>query len=232
LLSKNALFSSVALSSNGKIVAFGNKTGNITLCDATTGKELKSLEGHAGTTIRMRFSPDDRLLASCGADNRLKLWDVTDGELVRSWSAAVRGLAPMAFAPDGRLLAASVDKSVRLWDILSREGPEHPEGVRLGEGAGGYDFLAFSPDAKRLATFCSEARMGQTGGIRLWDVQTGQHVFAFPDTKTGYRLAFSPDGRRLAAGPAYLLGGPLFGNQPTRLPILIWDTTGASVDPP
>src|SRR5262249_46016182 len=61
--------------------------------------------------------------------------------------------------------------------------------------------IAFSPDGSRLAIG------GSGGAVRIYDVPSGQQLFALPspgDQAGVARLAFSPDGSRLAA--AYFEG--------------------------
>jgi hypothetical protein len=69
-------------------------------------------------------------------------------------------LTSVAFSPDGRFLAsASKDKTVRLWEVASRQ--------TLATFTGHHDFisgLAFSPDAGVLASSSKDKT------IRLWDL--------------------------------------------------------------
>jgi WD40 repeat protein len=59
--------------------------------------------------------------------------------------------------------------------------------------------LTFAPDGSRLALVDEES-----GRVELWDVRTGQQVLSLDSKRDPpFSLAFSPDGRRLAAaGPA------------------------------
>lgn len=66
--------------------------------------------------------------------------------------------------------------------------------VLVGKGfEHGVNSLAFSADSKVLATGCHDDK------IRLWDVSTGEKLKEFEMHNSAQSIAFSPDGKRLAA---------------------------------
>jgi WD40 repeat protein len=106
----------------------------------------------------------------------------------------------VAFSSDGRWLATgSADKTVRIWasgsfgELFSLRGYAGPVGC-----------LAFSPDSQRLAS-------GSSDGIKLWNLATTGERFAIVDPGLGPRrwaekVAFSPDGRKIAASDGRTTG--------------------------
>jgi hypothetical protein len=95
--------SAVALSPDGRILAWAGQGEGIHLWDLATGKELKRLGGHAGGTLSLVFSPDGKTLASGGADSVALVWGLSE----------VLGSGER---PAGRLSPKELDK---LWEDLA-----------------------------------------------------------------------------------------------------------------
>ena len=82
----DAWVSCVVISSSGRYVASGQQAskakgaqGYIVIWDYATKRAVCQLAGHAGGTIDVSFSPDERWLLSTGADGRTFLWEVSTG---------------------------------------------------------------------------------------------------------------------------------------------------------
>jgi WD40 repeat protein len=109
----------------------------------------------------------------------------------------------VAFSPDGETLAsASLDKTIRLWDVATGQ-----ERAALKGHTNRVHTVAFSPDGKTLASGSGgwdAPGGGFRGEIKLWDVQRGQERATLQDHTGGvYCLAFSPDGKTLAGAGTY-----------------------------
>ncbi len=117
------------------------------------------------------------------------------------------GVDVIQFSNDGKTLAAANALGlVTLWDV------ETGKIKSTFTHVGGMNHVLFSPDGKLFATGggklaspnepepASESPEGSGGDVRLWDVATGERVAVLPmPSGKVMRLAFSPDGRTLAA---------------------------------
>jgi WD40 repeat protein len=120
----------------------------------------------------------------------------------------------VAFSPDGRLLASASQNpfypggksdtwgEVHVWDIRTGREAVVLQGYKGPVSCG----VAFSPDGKLLASGGWELnpKGGYVQRAKVWDVATGREVYTVrgPDDVWGFSeaVAFSPDGRYLAAG--------------------------------
>ena len=186
----------VAFSPDGKYLAAARHR-QVLLLDATAGRTIAVLSGHAGPLTSVAFRPDGRVIAAgggvAGQSAEIRLWDVAGRSVIRVLKGAhtdrVQGLA---WSPDGRTLAAaSYDRLVSLCDTESgrvRTLKDHTDAVYA---------VAFSPDGARLATASGDRT------VKVWEPATGRRLYTLGDaTAELYCVAYSPDGRTLAAGGA------------------------------
>lgn len=216
---------SVAFSPDGRRVASSGHDRAVRLWNAETLREVAVLRGHEGEVFAVVFSPDGTTLASAGSDRTVRLWDVTPPEqkATQVLEGHERGIRSIAFSRDGKALASGdVGGTVVLWDLT--EPPARRRATLpppLTHEAYRKQAVAFSLDGTMLAT-------SSLLDVVLWDVKgrepkvvrtlkavTGELSRDLDDYPSEVQsLAFSPDGKVLAAGH-YNGGG-------TRL----WDLTG------
>jgi WD40 repeat protein len=204
---------SMASSPDGRVIATGARDGRIQLWSTTTRMPLgQPLLGHRKLIDAVAISPDGKLLASVASNNAttspgeisrpaphpdLRFWSVPGGLPVGPPLELADHVYQLAFSPDGATLATG-GSEVRLWELRTRRVrcrlPDMPGCMTI-------DVVLFSPDGKTLATSCTGDEYN-TEEVRLWEASSCRSLGG---TLRGHgrgprALAFSPDGKKLAAG--------------------------------
>jgi hypothetical protein len=164
---------------------------------------LGTFSAHNAPIVALAVSPDSRLLASASYDNvhnsSVRLWDMATRRNLATFPIGVEQVNGLAFSPDGKTLSAALTAARGLdqWDVATRtELPYKPAFV-------GVSALAYSPHGQVLAVAAIGDKPG-TGvdtSVRLWD-PLRHTVLGRLSGYTGLieSIAFSPDGRLIAAG--------------------------------
>ena len=213
---------SVAFSPDGKHLASGTQSGSVRIWDAKTGQELQKWTAHEDAAQSVAFSPNGRWLATGSYDGTVKVWEVRrvlQGEVNEPWRQLdhIPRVWTVTFSPDSERLAAAAGRSivskgeVRVWKLNS------PGEVLTLSSSDRVTGLQFSPDGRWLAIAGVES-------VEMWDAQTGKQLLTFPGhEKNNQAVAFSPNGRRLAAVAGMMNVAP-------DREVKVWDTrSGKSI---
>lgn len=91
------------------------------LWEQTRHPTTQSVEVSSGPLYMVRFSPEGRLVGTCGRDGLVRLYDATTYQPVATWDAGQGELNGIDFAPGGqRCATAGDDGTVRVWDLATR----------------------------------------------------------------------------------------------------------------
>jgi RNA polymerase sigma factor (sigma-70 family) len=117
----------------------------------------------------------------------------------KEWSALVLGghhFQSLSFTPDGKRLVVTTDDDAMVIDTAQKKVLQ-----RAGVPRERLMFAALSPDGKTLATLGMKWLLGPDQMVRLFSVETGRELTAFPLTVgSAWWVGFSPDGQALWAG--------------------------------
>jgi len=189
-----------AQSHDGRHLVSASTPGQIGWWDADTLDGNPVWKRQPGRVDAVAFSPDDKLLAIGGGKPELVIWNLASDQRLVTLRGHLGAIWSTTFSPDGAEVATcSADGTVRVWEARST----NPRLLNSDRGAS-YFCLAFSPAGRMLAA----GRV--TGQIELWDWAKSKQLLTLStqghadvqatSTLLGvFALAFSPDGRQLAA---------------------------------
>jgi WD40 repeat protein len=154
------------------------------LFDVQTGKVLHRLPHY--WAFRVAFAPDGKTVASIRGQT-IRFWDPKTGkELFLEFQGHQRSVSSVAVSSDGKLVATA-GENIRLWNPAT--------GKQLLEIGSPATALSFSPDGLSLASVDSGHRE-----VHVWDAATSKEIFKLDGPRLQRAVAFSPNGKVLAAG--------------------------------
>jgi len=97
--------------------------------NASTGAELKRLDGHSHAVCSVAFSSDGTRIVSGSNDKSVRVWDASTGAELKRLDSHTNPVSSVAISSDGtRIVSGSRDKSVRVWDASTGAEQKTPGG--------------------------------------------------------------------------------------------------------
>jgi WD40 repeat protein/energy-coupling factor transporter ATP-binding protein EcfA2 len=199
--------SNITFSPDGKMLALGvgareptsrRRASEVLVWNTDSHQLIANLTKHASYINFLAFSPDGKLLASCGSDGKVILWDMVLRKYLKTLAEDNTPALTVAFSRDGKTLAAGfLSGTVKLWDRNADDfNLNHPATSAWEKSS--VSALTFSPDSKFLAVGRA------TGTVELWtrpvaNASYQQTVILKGHTDAVTDLAFAPNGDALAS---------------------------------
>lgn len=204
--------SEIALATTRNITLGDSASGlpQIELKDPLASTATKILKGHTDWLTCIGYSRDGERLISGSLDKSVRVWEVTTGLQASVFTQHTQTIVGAAFFGDGEnAISADSDGLINVWEIGARKI------LRAWEIGSTTTSLAVHPTQPIAAIGTA------SGAVSVWNIATGQRVHSRSIDYAVGGLAFSPDGKLLAA----------FGERPT---IGVWKTAEllASSDTP
>jgi WD40 repeat protein len=187
----NAALITLDYSPDGKKIAVGGQTNELTIYDVQESKAVMTLKGHTDNVVAVKYSPNGRYIASGGVDNKLIIWDAITGDIIYKHAVHRDYVRDVVFSPDSKMVAsASWDGTANVWNTLT--------GEILSTITGHLDnvtTVAFSPDGTELLTGSGDKT------IRAWDTKTWQQKYVLNGhTDEVWDAKYAPNGKFVAGG--------------------------------
>jgi WD40 repeat protein/serine/threonine protein kinase len=178
----------VGISPDGRRVACLAAGVRIVVCDAASGRPVRSLTPPLKTPYSVGYTPDGKYLV-CGTEQGFVVYDA---QTLEQWSLVKSdGILAVALSPDSQHLAvATSGRQVILWGLSTQREVATLEHADRNV----FNVLAFSPDGHWLASAGDST-------VRLWQVRGLPEKWVLPGQAESVTcVAFSPGGKLLASG--------------------------------
>ncbi|MCA9442444.1 MAG: protein kinase, partial [Candidatus Omnitrophica bacterium] len=174
---------------------FASDSHALEILSATTGETQLTLPSGL---VTMSFSPDDRWIATGGADGGVGIYDTGSGRERKSWSAHTLPIAEIEWSPDGTTLATSSQvggRTVAIWNasngrLIDEVDVERNSSAGLAEET--IYWLSFSPQGDQIAFFTLR------DGITIWNPnEDSRRVTIDAYRNRAESVTFSPNAKYL-----------------------------------
>jgi len=191
----------LAISPDGRRMAFPVAGGGLRIADARTGQENAVLTGRRERMMWALFSHDGSRIVTVDMHSVLRLWDADTGQLLATYDGEGGMVKGAVFSGDDSRFAVQTrlgqSRLHRVIVYTSTDGRqlstvETPTGLKPDDA-----LIVLSPDGSRLTTTAHE------NDLHAWDAASGAPLGRLRGHSGVVKaLAFSPDGSRLASGAA------------------------------
>jgi len=192
---------------DGTKIAFGCADNTVRAIDSTTGKQVLYQGAHDDWVLDTVFSLDAKYLISVGRDRSMKLVEVATQRFVDNITSITPGALKGGLASVDRrpkrdeLLIGGADGVPKTYQMLRTKarviGDDYNQIKAYAAMPGRIYSVRFNSDGTRFAAGSSFEGAGE---VRVYETDSGKLLDKFTDPGPVFSVAFSPNGKIVAAG--------------------------------
>ena len=219
----SAIILTISLTRDGRTLAAGDASGTVSLIDTESGKTKSTFTADEKIVNTAAWNEDGKFLAVGGSGGIVKIWSAAEQKITGEINPGHGTITALVFSKSNLVVGLwdnkNSDRSAEIWDW------ENKKLVRtFDEGPAAFRGISVSPDGKLLAIADFEKAIllsilfGEGNNaemslrvlpdsddgtyIAIWDLTTGNRTALIKAENGARSVAFSPDGKLLAAsGP-------------------------------
>ncbi|KAA8535039.1 hypothetical protein F0562_030042 [Nyssa sinensis] len=179
---------------DGFFLISASKDSSPMLRNGETGDWIGTFEGHKGAVWSCCLDTNALRAASGSADFTAKIWDALTGDELHSFEHK-HIVRACAFSEDTHLLlTGGVEKILRIYDLNRPDAPPR----EVDKSPGSVRTVAWLHSDQTILSSCTD-----TGGVRLWDVRTGNIVRTLETKSPVTSAEVSQDGRYITTADGF-----------------------------
>ena len=179
---------------DGSKLLAGGYSGQILIWNVSkdgTLKEVGQFVGHSQEIDCIAVSSDGRFALSGSKEKKVRYWQIDTGKEQAAFGGFEGQLKACHIAPGGGRTGLATDGETLLHLDLARG--KATKTSKLSSSVSSLEGAAISPDGTTVA-------VGDSKGVRLFSVRTGNELPKLEDNEMQWSAAFTPDGSRLITG--------------------------------
>ncbi len=183
-------------SSDGALLATGggepSRNGELKIWKVADGSPVRVFADiHSDTIFDVEFSPDDTLLASCGADRFMKVSQVADGKFVKAFEGHTHHVLGVDWSATGMMLAtAGADSVIKVWDYRTGNQTRTITGFKKEVTS-----ISFVGESANVVASCGDKN------VHMKRTDNGGNIRSFAGGSDFMHAAeATPDGKRIVGG--------------------------------
>ncbi|KAH9761972.1 WD REPEATS REGION domain-containing protein [Citrus sinensis] len=171
---------------DGFFLISASKDSSPMLRNGETGDWIGTFEGHKGAVWSCCLDTNALRAASASADFSAKVWDALTGDVLHSFEHK-HIVRACSFSEDTHLLlTGGMEKILRIFDLNRPDAPPR----EVDRSPGSVRTVAWLHSDQTILSTCTDM-----GGVRLWDVRSGEIVQTLETKSPVTSAEVSQDGR-------------------------------------